>query len=166
MADEVAGWGVEFVAEVGVEGEEIGPIIVLSLLRRLKATGLASHRAGAPAALFLCRTLIEAIALRRAKPGLGPAAEFLSLLRQRTESKKGDRRLALRVLTLRFSIICASQKMGKLRNSLRSNTKLSDPFSVTHKLHRPKRMRVKDNLKNNCNSKVKTNVNTTVFTFI
>ncbi|MFZ6761049.1 hypothetical protein ACO0K9_27930 [Undibacterium sp. Ji50W] len=66
-----------------------------------------------PVALFLCRTLIETIALRGHKPGLGPAAEFLSLLRQRTESKKGDRRLALRVLTLRFSIICASQKMGR-----------------------------------------------------
>ncbi|MFZ6767846.1 hypothetical protein ACO0LM_12260 [Undibacterium sp. Di26W] len=131
-------------------------------------------------AFVVCRTLVTTIALRGYKPGLGPAAEFLSLLRQRTESKKGDRRLALRVLTLRFSIICASQKMGRsaTRFPCRAHNRLqaiavtqagntlpetpaapqtSDllfPFSVKHKLHCPKRIKV--------NNKVKSNVNTTV----
>ncbi|MFZ6770195.1 hypothetical protein ACO0LM_24340 [Undibacterium sp. Di26W] len=107
-----------------------------------------------PAALFLCRTLIEAIALCGHKPGLGPAAEFLSLLRQRTESKKGDRRLALRVLTLRFSIICASQKMGRSATRCAQTSALLIPFSVTHKLHCPKRIKVKDSVKSNINSNV------------
>jgi hypothetical protein len=48
--------------------------------------------------------------------------------------KKGDRRLALRVLTLRFSTICAGQKMGRVLNSLRSNNGLFFPIFRTSQI--------------------------------
>ncbi len=57
-----------------------------SLLRRQEPSGLRYM----PCRLLHCRTLIKAIALRGYKPGLGPAAEILSLRRQRKNSKKGD----------------------------------------------------------------------------
>ncbi|MFZ6759873.1 hypothetical protein ACO0K9_21920 [Undibacterium sp. Ji50W] len=110
----------------------------------------------APAALFLCCTLIETNALRGTKPGLGPAAEFLSLLRQRTESKKGDRRLA----PCGSAHLC-SAKNGKVRNSPAAQTSdLLFPFSALHKWLRPKRKRVKDKYNVKINNKVKSNCNT------
>ncbi|MBC3920865.1 hypothetical protein H8L32_25600 [Undibacterium sp. CY18W] len=121
---------------------------------------VAPAKAGAQRRLLHCRTLIGAIALRGYRPGLGPAAEFLSLLRQRKESKKGDRRLALRVLTLRFSIIFASQKMGRSATRYAQTSDLLFPFSVTQKLHRPKRIKVKSNVKNNGKTKIKIKSNT------
>ncbi len=65
----------------------------------------------------------------RLQVGGSPTATYFSLLRQRkSKQKKGDRRLALRVLTLRFSIICACQKMGCCENSLRSDIRNPDPI--------------------------------------
>jgi len=89
------------------------------------------------------------IALRGHKPGLGPAAESLSLLRQRKESKKGDRRLAP----------CGGARLCEAKNgkcpklaTLKQRTLLF-PFSASHKRLRPKRI----NVKIKTNSNVKTN---------
>ncbi|WP_162061223.1 hypothetical protein [Undibacterium sp. KW1] len=79
------------------------------------------HRAGAPVAFlayhiaFLCRTLNKTIALRGHKPGFGPAAEILSLRRQRKNSKKGDPGVA----APKGVPICAIQKMGRPETRLR-----------------------------------------------
>ena len=53
------------------------------------------RRAGVSVAFAECRTLTKTIALHRYLPGLGPSADFLSLLRQRKEPKKGDPGVAL-----------------------------------------------------------------------
>ena len=71
------------------------------------------HRAGASVAFVECRNLNKAIALRGCKPGLGPAAEILSLRRQRKNSKKGDPGVAP---PKGGSRLC-STKNGKARNS-------------------------------------------------
>ena len=87
--------------------------------------------------------LNKTIALRGCLPGLGPAAEFPSLLRQRKESKKGDRRLAPYGSTR----LCVAKngKCPKLA-SLKQLTLLF-PFSATHKRLRPKRMKIKNRVK-------------------
>jgi len=93
------------------------------------------HRAGAPVAFlayhiaFLCRTLNKTIALRGCKPGFGPAAEILSLRRQRKNSKKGDPGVA----APKGVPICAVQKMGRSETRSAQTAALLDPFSVPHK---------------------------------
>jgi hypothetical protein len=49
--------------------------------------------------------------------------------------RNGSKRRRRKVAALRVPA-CASQKMGKVRNSLRSNTNLSNPFSAPHKRQR------------------------------
>jgi hypothetical protein len=105
-----------------------------------------------------------------------PAATYLFCFAKKGRPKKATARLALRVLTLRFSTICAAQKMGRVLNSLplqgasalasedryagakhasrnpcyTSNTGLFFPFSARHKLQSLKRKRnVKTNIKTN-----------------
>jgi hypothetical protein len=99
---------------------------IRTLVNRHSSVLLAGiHRAGAPVTFVACRVachaLIKTFALRGYKPGLGPAAEILSLRRQRTYSKKG----APGVVAPCGVPICAVQKMGKSENSLRSNIDLS-----------------------------------------
>jgi hypothetical protein len=49
--------------------------------------------------------------------------------------RNGSKRRRRKVAALRVPA-CAGQKMGKVRNSLRSNTNLSNPFSAMHKRQR------------------------------
>jgi hypothetical protein len=49
--------------------------------------------------------------------------------------RNGSKRRRRKVAALRVPA-CARQKMGKVRNSLRSNTNLSNPFSAMHKRQR------------------------------
>jgi hypothetical protein len=66
--------------------------------------------------------------------GGSPAATSFLCFAKEKEAKKGDRTVtALRVP------VCASQKMGNVHNSLRSNKDISDPFSASHKWQRQKR---------------------------
>ncbi len=101
----------------------------------------------APATFVTCNTLTKTIALCGYKPGLGPATEILSLLRQRKYSKKGDRRLA----PFGSARLCEAKngKCPKLA-ALKQRTLLF-PFSASHKRLRPKRTKVKNRVKSNCN---------------
>jgi hypothetical protein len=60
---------------------------------------------------------------------------FLCFRQRKVSKRKRPHVAALRVP------VCAGQKMGKRRNSLRSNTTLSDPFSAQHKRQRLKRIK-------------------------
>ncbi|MES2041656.1 MAG: hypothetical protein V4495_27890 [Pseudomonadota bacterium] len=99
--------------------------------------------------------MIKTIALCGTKPGLGPAAEILSLRRQRKNSKKGDPG----VVAPAGARLC-STKNGKIRNSPAAQTAaLLFPFSV---LHKRRRHMGTAKVKNNGNS----NVNATIAVMI
>ena len=114
------------------------------------------RRAGVSVAFAECRTLTETIALRRYLPGLGPSAGFLSLLRQRKESKKYDPGVALhraackRLRCWQGYRLC-NTKNGKVRKlACGSNIGLSISISciaqsaVTHGNYRSQKQRQHD----------------------
>ncbi|WP_394781856.1 hypothetical protein [Undibacterium sp.] len=71
-----------------------------------------------------------------------PGGHLLFLASPRkSKQKEGDRRLALRVMTLCVITFCCITKNGKqAKLAFGSNTPVSDPFSVTHKMLRPERI--------------------------
>ncbi|HTD05594.1 hypothetical protein [Undibacterium sp.] len=58
--------------------------------------------------------------------------------------KKGDRRLALRVMTQASSHFVRYKKWETDETRCAQTTSVSDPFSVTHKMQHPKRLNVKN----------------------
>ncbi len=115
---------------------------------------VAPVQAGAQWRSLHCRTLIQAIALRRTRPGLGPAAEILSLRRQRKNSKKGDPGVAAPT----GCPFVQYKKWESPKTRYAQTSAFLFPFSVLHKwrLHMGT-----TKIKNNFNFKNNSNVNTT-----